>query len=157
MKVRAADSYSLTLTWNEGIASRGKFRGKATPVGQVSAIQERKEPVEAESTIQFECYDPNQVPRKRKAELKPKAPTLTFQDPVAEETQTSPSSTTLYITDNPEGTYNASEWVMSDDATSLFQPLVAAIIDCVLTHKVTLRSFSLLISPRENLFGCSVG
>src|SRR5579859_1107101 len=84
--------YSLTLTWNEGLESRGKFRGKATPVDDITeaGVQGRKESSVVESTIQFECFDPSQIPRKRKrgshgSSQKSKSPRIsTLQDPVIE-------------------------------------------------------------------------
>lgn len=56
--------YSQTLTWNEGIASRGKFRGKSLPVTEQTNVQKKNKPSDE---LQFECYDPTQAQvRKRK-------------------------------------------------------------------------------------------
>ena len=136
----ACSGYSLTLTWNEGIASRGKFRGKTTPVDDVSAGVQRKAPSE-ESTIQFESYDPNQVQRKRKRGSRTSSPT--FTQPLAEEqTQTSPCLTSHGITVNSGVTYDPLYWLMSDETAAQFQPF-----DLNVTNELSWNPFDISLLP----------
>lgn len=108
--------YSQTLTWNEGIASRGKFRGKSLPVTEQTNVQKRSKPSDG-AELQFECYDPTQTLRKRKRNSK--SPRIRNQE--AHVQVQSPEPITISMENTLDQlTFDSLTWLQDDSA---FEPL----------------------------------